>query len=501
MTKKFIDASPRISVRLFKTIQRGTIAGGQPVSARYAGKDPYIDLTEFLGEGSAVRTSKSVKEPAGSFSITFADKAETDYWGMLESVYGLVEPMDVVEIRMWGGMGPSQLGLDLPIVMRGFVSDVARSQTMGSNGQPMRTVTVTGQDYGKLWQVYQIVYLPFYTSGQPLLTNFELFEMFGVGAVNTMKAGEFVSTMVDKVINPFVAGFMPDTLAGAVPRDLDTVSSISVNHGVVNMGQQQWQGSIYDILRQHSDVGIWNELYTEDREDGVHVVYRPIPAMELGTETLIMDDAQAPVYCRVTDGLIESVSYSRTDGGVANFYWVNSQLSNMVSDIARKYWGLSADDQTINIKDYPNSAAKYYGVRPMYAETNLGEDGVENLGSGQRQDAQDQRDDKMMDWVGKRRQQMLRMNRDNVVLERGVARVKGGVMRPAGYELMKPGDYAMFQTGNIQWRAYVTQIEHEFTPYQGYTQTLSFERGEGFAVRSQMNGSPYLSELATRQEV
>jgi len=39
-------------VWLFKTIDRHTIDGQSGVSTRYAGKDPYISLTEFLGDGS-----------------------------------------------------------------------------------------------------------------------------------------------------------------------------------------------------------------------------------------------------------------------------------------------------------------------------------------------------------------------------------------------------------------------------------------------------------------
>ena len=115
-----IDASPEIDIWLYKTIGRSTLDGNWAVSDRYQGKDEYIDLTTFLNLGSSVRTTKSVREPAGGFSITFADKAQESWgYGELETVYGLIEPMDVIEIRMWGGMGPRPLLL--PIVMRGVV--------------------------------------------------------------------------------------------------------------------------------------------------------------------------------------------------------------------------------------------------------------------------------------------------------------------------------------------------------------------------------------------
>jgi lipopolysaccharide export system protein LptA len=60
--------------------QKGTAFSGKKGLATFRqkreGKDEYIDLTPFLNLGSSVRTTKSVREPAGGFSITFADKAQ-----------------------------------------------------------------------------------------------------------------------------------------------------------------------------------------------------------------------------------------------------------------------------------------------------------------------------------------------------------------------------------------------------------------------------------------
>lgn len=255
------DASPQISVRLYKTISRKTVDGQSAVSARYSGKDEYIDLTPYLGDGSSVATSKSVRDPAGAFSITFADRPKTSGavmgaplpTGALETVYGLVEPMDVVEIRMWSGLGakPSKL----PIKMRGFVSEISRSQAIGTDGRPIRTVVVSGQDYGKIWQMYQILNLPAYAGGEALLTNFNMWERFGIEATNTMKAGDFIKAMVEKILNPHLKGFMPEH--SPMPKELKL--DISVTHGVINNSYQNQQGSIYDLMKFYGDVGIWNE--------------------------------------------------------------------------------------------------------------------------------------------------------------------------------------------------------------------------------------------------
>ena len=138
-------------------------------------------------------------------------------------------------------------------------------------------------------------------------------------------------------------------------------------------------------------------------------------------------------------------------------------------------------------------------VRAMYGETQMSGDDIKNTLSGLPDKEQEQRTGKQKIWIDKRRFQMVEMNRDNVVMERGSARVKGGPMRADGAELMKAGDYARFKVGRFTWDAYVTQVDHEFVPYQGYTTTLSFERGEGFAKRvTNENHAPYLTEQATR---
>lgn len=498
------QATPLLSVRLYKTISRTAVDGQTAVSERYAGKDEFIDLTPFLNDRSSVRTSKSVREPSGGFVITFADKASAhSVWsGELESVYGLVEPMDMVEIRMWGGTGTPPGG-DLPIVMRGFVSAVDRTPGVGDDGRPMRQVVVSGQDFGKIWQTFQVIYLAAYAEGQGLLTTFGLWELFGVQAVNALAAGEFVRTMVEKIINPHLDGFIPKN--SPLPRRIQTGDSISVKHGVVNNSYQQMEGSIYDILRRHGDVGVWNELYTEDREDGVHCVYRAIPALHITAQNgtrKIQDDAPDPVYCTIMDDDIQMMSSRRTDANVANFYWVNNSRFDLIDDIQRKLAAIPANDGRVSLKEYPNAATKYYGVRPMYAETQQAGDEVKNVTSGLPVDPQTERGRQQEAWLDKRRRLMMEMNKDNVVLEHGTARVKGGPVRDSDqFDLLKAGDYAYFVIGHIFFEAYVVQVDHEFLPFQGYTTTLTYERGTGFVERAQMGGgseSPWLAEQARR---
>lgn len=492
------EASPRLSVHLYKTISRDTVDGNWAVSGRYAGKDQFIDLTPFLGLGSSVRTTKSVREPSGAFSLTFSDQANIAWGdGTLESVYNLVEPMDLVEIRMWGGVGEQPR--PLPIVMRGFVSQVQRQRSMGDDGRPQRVVIVSGQDYGKIWQTYQLLFLPAYADGLPLLTTFKLFELIGLSVTNTMPAAEFVREMVDKVINKHLKEFMPE--GTAMPRSITLNDSIAVKHGVVSNNYQQQQGSVYDLLKFHGDVGIWNELYTEDTENGVHCVYRPIPAFLLSLpdgrdSAKIQDDAPVPPFSVIQDHKIKSMQTARSDANVANFFWVNNQKFDLIDDMVRRQFGLL--EGTVSIFEYPNAAKKYYGTRPMYAESQQGDDEIKNMGPNLKEAEHEARSEKQKSWLDRRRDIMREMNKDNVVYERGTAVIKGGATRVGTTDLLRAGDYVLFLEGTVSSDAYVYQVDHEFLPFQSYTTTIQFDRGTGFVMRSSMEGSPWLAEQAMR---
>ena len=133
--------NPKISVKVLKNVARTTTDGGQPVSERFKGANRVIELSPWLSESSGVRLSKSTREPAGGFSITLADRIHPDD---LDSLYGLLEPMDLVEIRMAHEPHKVSNPGELPIVMRGFISDVTRSEGIGNNGAPQRHVVISG---------------------------------------------------------------------------------------------------------------------------------------------------------------------------------------------------------------------------------------------------------------------------------------------------------------------------------------------------------------------
>lgn len=482
---------PNLSVMLYKTISRKTLNGNNPTSQRFQGTSRMIDLTPFFGDGSSIRTSKSVREPAGGFALTFGDQPYIGEYAnqpAFESLYGLIEPMDYIEIR-WRHNPSTAAGAKPPIIMRGFVSTIARAEVMGSDGKPQRAVSVNGQDYGKLWQMLQILYLPGMVTGEDVLSSFKFFERFG-GALAILTSSQFVTQIMQQVVNPFLAGFMPAN--SPCPSTIDATQYVSVGHGVCSIqGSQNQEGTIYDIMRTYGDVGTWNELYIDDDEDGVHCVYRPIQAMDLNGD-LIQPDAPSPQYVDISDVDVISINVARSDANVANYYWVRAPRFDMADALYQQQFALQgAQANTVLLSSYPNCTETLYGLRPMTHDTQQGGDAVDTMSSGLLADAQGTRNTEMCNWINNRRAIMVAMNQDNVLYESGSMRVRGN-------ENIRAGMYVRLHRGTFVATYYVEKVDHDYMPFQGVFSTLTVERGTGFIQRAQRSGgtdSPYLAEM------
>lgn len=284
--------TPRLQVKAFKTIGRTLVAGSIPVSQRFEslGTDPdsgmtggVIDLTPYLGEAGGVRTSKSINEPAGGFTITLADKALS---ATQDSIYSALEPMDAIEIRM--ERKPTGTGA-IPVVMRGFISRVRRLEVMGEDGRPQRSIVITGQDYGKIWQITQVVPLAekILEAGRQLYIRPALVK-FGLEGETTVEVGEFVRAIIETALNDVLSSVVPETLASKLPNKIST-AGIAVNNQRVSIAGITYDQTktIYDLIKRFCDIGVWNELYLEDRDGSVECILRPVPSIDLVTGKLI----------------------------------------------------------------------------------------------------------------------------------------------------------------------------------------------------------------------
>lgn len=505
----FKTMAPEFRVTLYKTMARRMVTGSDgrnvPTSERYSGGNRVIDLTPFFGDGSSLETSKSVRQPAGQWAMVVVDQMEAD---KLDSLYGLVEPMDVVEIRMRHRPDPAATGMAPPVVMRGFVSSVRRSMSMGADGRPARAVTISGADYGKVLEMIQIRYLPNYVIGQNLLTVLRAFVNYGIEAKPNQPGNDFVQQIVDKVANPFITG-MAAMGAAKDAQGLSYIQTLGVEAtataGTISaFGAQSAQGTLWDVLRGFLDVGPWTELFIEDRQDtmddpnrpgGVVLVYRNNPFKDLDpAKGYVMPQAIKPDTLEVGDDVVMSLEIGRSDANVANYFQVNMPRMNLMDAATMNLAGQSMNPSDFYLEDYPNATPKLYGMRFMEADTQMG--GADGLGrvDGQSESVVKEGQTKSRLWIDDRRAQLMSMNKDNVVFEDGTITLMGQCA-------LRPGMHLRVRHGRggqpFIWECYVVAVQHRMVPFQGFVTVATFERGTMFAERIRRGGgqeSAYLAE-------
>jgi len=486
---KITVRQPGISLKLRKNIGRSTIDGRVPVSARFQGQQREVELSPYLGEHGSVHVRKSVREPAGAFSITLTDQVND---AAQDSLYGLIEPMDVIEIRMTGDAYKSVE--QLPIMMRGFVSEVRRTQAVQADGKPVRKITISGQDYGKIWQIYQIFSLPNAPEGWNLILDFPFFRRFGL-TFNTMPAGQLVKEIVERILNPFLTSM--GALAGEHQSPVTTLrtSGVQIRDGnVAPYGIGGYiSGTIYALLNEYCDIGAWNELFIDDLEDGPTVVYRHNPFLSAGDGALIQPGATMPAITSITRSDVVMLDASRTDSNVANYFWVDAPLLTLAYGPFPRAMAYHGDPNSFYVQNYGNIDPRLYGMRKMTHSTQQWGSNQRYHGNGTPASPErDAEQSNAINWIDSRRKSLIAMNRDNVIFESGSMKLKGN-------ESVRAGTYLRMKNGNMESMYYCVSVAHDFVPFQTYQTSVNFERGTGFIDRSKQESgvaSPYWSELA-----
>lgn len=472
---------PQIQVVLVKVVTRKN-----GVAARHTGAaSRRIDLTPYLGDAGSVRTEKTLAAPAGSFSLSFPDQPD-DKFG--DTLYAMIEPMDVVEIR--GARRPEiYVNQKLPLIMRGFVSRVRRQERMAQDGTPQRSVVVEGQDAGKLWLVNHAYFQLAMLTDKDYLTGFNLQVAVGID-VALLRAGDYMAELVNKVMNGKVGAL--NAIAGATPYPfvedvmvLPFSTAISVQYGSV-MPQQMasWDAvTIWSLVEGFADRP-WNEVFIQDLEDGPQFVFRPAPYKDIRGNP-IFTDATDPGFVPVDIADVVALDMSRSDARIANFFWVPPGDSTVLSNAFLNVASLSKQEGMDF--DYPNNQPAIYGVRRMSVPTNLL---MANPGQVPTMLPQADRAPvygTVLEWYQARMRQLKLMNRDNGVFEEGIATLKGS-------ETLVVGKYLRLSRGDLLSESYIERVAHTYTPLQTWTTDVGLIRGTGFIARGKLHGSPYFAE-------
>lgn len=482
--------NPQCLVLIQKMVaRRGDQAKRYPSGGAGAGPGPLIDITPYLGEEGRVFASKNIYQPMGSFSIVCADRPHSLY---LDTLYGFIEPMDYVEIRM--ARKPHEyLGRKLPIIMRGFVQSVTRQELMGADGKPRRHVVISGRDFGVIFNQVRLLHMLAYIESKNMLTTFDFYSVTGIEC-KALKPKEWIEQVLGKIINPHIETLYKSA-GGPVPVQLIT-PAVTVTLGKIWLDQTLPEGTIWDLLSKYADLN-WNELFLRDGDDSPELVHRPIPwrsaaangdwipqgnqKVELDTSEIIDTDIDAVV----------SLVANRSDMHVANLYRVDFPAGHLLGStpLMLSYAEQKANKETIFLQDaakYPNSNPQLYGTRPMQVRSLMLFDAADSAPINLPKEKQYKAQTSVVEWMNERRKQLIELNKDNVVFEDGSMVLRGD-------EKIRAGRYVRLTRHKLISWYYAFGVIHQYQPYQRYTTTVQFVRGTGFLERSRRD-KPYLDE-------
>lgn len=463
---------PAYSVTLTKLVKRS----GEGVAERYSGADRQVDLTPFLSEGGAVKVTKGIHDPAGGFAIAFSDQLDGP---TQDTLYARIEAMDMIEIR--GAREPhSFAGQKLPLIMRGFVSTVRRSESISQDGTPQRQVVIQGQDSGKLFQIFRLFSEAIYGQGNdPYLDVFRLQAATGIEAA-FLPVRHAMEQLVHRVVNRRVS-VMHAYADQAVPqlRFRGTVTKGVVSPNLI----APFEGAYWDLVLMMADRP-WNEVFIEDEEEAPVMIFRPTPYKNIKGD-FIMDGAADPGTIELDAAQVVHLDVARSDDRVANFFYVPPGASMIDASGAVNIASVASGSPFDTA--YGNNRPELYGLRKMVHDSRLLPETIGGLPSqlpeGQRQAAVGG----IVQWHIQRGRDLRDINRDNSVLEEGSAVVQGS-------EKIKPGRFLRLTRGDLVAEAYVSKVSHTIAPLDGWTTQVNLERGMGFLERLRMASAPFWRE-------
>lgn len=488
---------PRIKISLFKISQRKEVAEG--INAKDRLQQVGIgNIEKWLGDQCTVNVTKNIKQPAGTFSITLSDNSEDVN---LESIYGYVEPMDIIEIRMVHG-AKSEQSSDLKVVMRGFVSNVSRSEVMGEDGKPQKRVTISGHDYGKIMQIVQIIYINNAVVGDNILHSYPFAEKYKMDIYSNPTAADFAKKACEQILKNFIELIPWGGLkTKSIITPFKTITPKCTAPGRVSSPfVNAWPGggSLYQLLSLVLDVNNgFNELFMIDDDEDVKFVFRPTPYITPDgklippandVETKESEESEKveadwfPEEPIITENDIISLNVTRTDAQTANFFWVKLPRFLLIDDGMMQ---MSAQPKPL--EEVQNCNPNTFGIRMMQAVVNLGApDGTVYSAPNDRAADYTMTEQK---WQKLHRDILEKIGKDAVVFETGTMRLKGN-------EKIKAGGFITVQRRGVSWKCYAEQVSHDFNPYEGFYTTVNFTQGTGFIGRAQID-KPYLQEMST----
>lgn len=464
--------SPQIEVLVTKISAR---EDGR--SIRFAGADNQIDLTPYLGDHGSVSVQKSLSSPAGGFLIALPDQA---YRAAMDSFYGVLEPMDMVEIRM--GYAPGRP----PVLMRGFIHTIQRTETV-EGGRPIRSVNITGHDYGAVLNWIRFLWRAEYLNneGNPLLTVFKLQDKNNM-PIETLPAGETMQQLIEQVVNASWLVPLAERSPAVQPLAVDEPTVTDGAIGPWSVGGHH--GDVWSFIQAYGDLD-WNECFIEDREDGPAFVYRPMPYRDAYDPSIYLHPLGAdPGSVGIDAADLLNISVQRGGARVLNWVWVDAPMGSLLNPGMLNLQSIYDGTPLLDGETYPNADPTLFGYRELTVQT--AQTGVKNiqLPAGEPAAARKEWEDIHAEWFAQRRDIMVDFVKDNSVLEEGTLTLRGTYQ--VGGDYLRPGKYLDLTRGDFAASYYCIGVAHDYHPFDAWTTTVSVERGTGLVDRQRAVAAP-----------
>lgn len=446
------------------------------------------NLAELLGDGASIVVNKSIYSIKGNFAIVIPDRPDQTTG---DTIYANLAPMDHVEIRMAHDPSSASYNGKLPLVMRGFITQVERRAALDASGRPTNLYVIHGSDYGRILEQLKIYYTKDYATGSVLSSKYAIYTKYLLNQ-NTMSAKTFFEGLINQVVNPYLQGVKWYKDGGDSSEAMSIKPEMAdVDASVWVQGISSFEGSIWELLSSNADLA-WHELFIEDREDAPYLVYRPNPFKEISGEDIQQKGFVAAKWYDKDNLDLQSINAERSDANVANWFVLQSPLMGRMFGASYNRWLMINNDQWTYLKDYEYCLPTLYGDRKLEVTINQAPLDHPTSINGVPASKLDKLNTDWIFWLTKRRETLAKFNRDNAVWESGTLAIVGD-------EAIKPGRYLYLTRGGMKQWMYLTHVTHTFHPYHSFTTTTQFTRGSGWLVRQTYETNPSVHER-TRDE-
>lgn len=401
------------------------------------------DITDWFGDSCMITTSKGVLEPAGSFAINFLDRPI----GKDKSVYALVHPMDGIEIRAChDGKNP------MKVIMRGFVSRVSREEAFDEDGTPVRRISISGQDVGKVWLTQYLYFLPNASDQMQTLSGYGILSRYLGSSAKSVTGADFLKRIGD-VLKKHVDVITADTKMGL------TLGFAPEGEGEipVQLIQSFKDVSFHQFMSSLLDAGAFYELWIDDPGEGSALIrWRPLWSGPAGV-TVTADD-------------VSSIQCFRDDSRVSNWYFCWPRGGALITQDVGYMEAQRAGEICDGRKD-PWSKEQHFGYRKMEVEYSLRPEGFPASVDQTTKHQYNASKQATTTWVQKLTKKLRDLNKENAHLESCTAVLSGN-------EDLRPGTWVTVQKSEAAFRYYAAKVDHQIHLFNSFKTTLHGMRGE-----------------------